>query len=113
MIQIYHNPRCGKSRKCLVFLEDSKKEFEVVNYLKNSPTFEELSLIIQKLNIKPLDLVRQNEKIWTENYKNKILTDSEITQALVSNPILIQRPIVIKNDKAIIGREIEKVAQFI
>lgn len=110
---MYHNSRCGKSRKCLAFLEDSKKEFEIINYLINVPTFDELALIIQKLKIKPIELVRQKEKIWIENYKNKTLTNDEIIQALVSNPILIERPIIINKDKAIIGRELEIVAQFI
>lgn len=113
MIQIYHNSRCGKSRKCLAFLEDSKKEFEVINYLITVPSSLELASLIQKLNMEPLELVRQKEKIWIENYKNKTLTNDEIIQALVSNPILIERPIIINKDKAIIGRELEKVAQFI
>ena len=63
--------------------------------------------------MKPLELVRQKEKIWIENFKNKTMTDDEIIQALISNPILIERPIVIKEDKAIIGRELDKVAVFI
>jgi arsenate reductase len=110
MIQIYHNPRCGKSRECLAFLEDSGKEYEVVHYLKNNPTFEELKSIIKKLTIKPLELVRQKEKIWIENYKNTTMSDDEIIQALVSNPILIERPIVINGDKAVIARPLEKAA---
>jgi arsenate reductase len=110
MIQIYHNSRCGKSRACLAFLEDSGKEYEVVNYLKNNPTFEELESIIKKLKIKPLELVRQKEKIWIENYKNTTMSDAEIIQALISNPILIERPIVISGDKAVIARPLEKAA---
>ena len=78
MIQIYHNSRCGKSRECLAFLEDSGQEYEVVKYLDTIPTFEELKIIITKLNIKPIELVRQKEKIWVENFKNTTLTDDEI-----------------------------------
>ena len=113
MIQIYHNSRCGKSRNCLAFVEDSKKEFEVINYLINPPSFEELSAIIEKLNIKPIALVRQKEKIWIENFKNQNLNDEQIIQAMISNPILIERPIVINGKSAIIGRDLEKVASFI
>jgi len=113
MIQIYHNSRCGKSRNCLAFVENSKKEFEVINYLINPPSFEELSDIIEKLNIKPIELVRQKEKIWIENFKEQKMNDEQIIQAMISNPILIERPIVIMGNKAIIGRDLEKVAEFI
>ncbi|MDI5949809.1 arsenate reductase family protein [Flavobacterium sp. LB2P84] len=113
MIQIYHNSRCGKSRNCLAFIENSKKEFEVINYLINPPTYEELSAIIEKLNRKPIELVRQKEKIWIENFKDQKMNDKQIIQALISNPILIERPIVINGNSAIIGRDLEKVASFI
>ena len=113
MIQIYHNSRCGKSRNCLAFMENSKKEFEVINYLINPPSFEELSDIIEKLNIKPIELVRQKEKIWIENFKEQNMNDEQIIEAMISNPILIERPIVIMGNKAIIGRDLEKVAEFI
>jgi arsenate reductase len=113
MIQIYHNSRCGKSRNCLAFMENSKKEFEVINYLINRPSFEELSDIIEKLNIKPIELVRQKEKIWIENFKEQNMNDEQIIEAMISNPILIERPLVIMGNKAIIGRDLEKVAEFI
>ena len=113
MIPIYNNSRCGKSRNCLALVENSKKEFEVINYLSTPPSFEELSNIIQKLNMKPLELVRQKEKIWIENFKDQKLIDEQIIQTMVSNPILIERPIVIIGDTAIIGRDLEKVAAFI
>lgn len=113
MIHLYHNPRCGKSRNCLALLNDSGQEYEIIKYLEQAPTFEELVSLLKKLNKKPLELVRQKEKIWIESFKNKSISDDEIIQAMVSNPILIERPIVIKNDKAIIGRELEKVSAFI
>lgn len=109
MIQIYHNSRCGKSRECLTFLENSGKEYEVVKYLEDVPTFEELKSIIIKLDLKPIELVRKKEKIWIENFKDKELKDDEIIQAMISNPILIERPIVISGDKAIIARPLEKI----
>ncbi|TRX28957.1 arsenate reductase (glutaredoxin) [Flavobacterium franklandianum] len=107
MIKIYHNSRCGKSRECLAFLEDSGKEFEVIKYLENVPTLDELKSIIEKLNIKPIELVRQKEKIWIENFKNKTMSEDEIIQAMISNPILIERPIIINGNKAVIARPLE------
>lgn len=113
MIQIYHNSRCSKSRDCLAFIENSKKEFKIINYLINPPSFDELSVIIKKLQLEPLDLVRQKEKVWIENFKNQKLNAQEIIQAMVSNPILIERPIIIKENSAIIGRDLKKVDSFI
>lgn len=113
MIQVYHNSRCGKSRECLVFLENSGQKYEIVKYLEDVPRFEELKKIIQKLEIKPIELVRRKEKIWIENFKDKTLTDDEIIQAMISNPILIERPIVINGDKAVIARPLEKAASIL
>ena len=94
-------------------MENSKKKFEVINYLTTPPSFEELSAIIEKLNMKPIELVRQKEKIWIENFKNQKLNDEQIILAMISNPILIERPIVINGKSAIIGRDLEKVESFI
>ena len=113
MIQIYHNPRCGKSRECLALLEKSGQEYEIIKYLEDVPTFDELKEIINKLGIQPIELVRRKEKIWIENFKDKPLSDDEIIQAMISNPILIERPIVINGDKVIIARPPEKVAAII
>lgn len=113
MIQIFHNSRCGKSRNCLAFIAESGKEFEVIKYLENSPTLEELSNIIEKLKITPIELVRTKEKIWIENYKNKTLSNKEIIQAMALNPILIERPIVINGDKAVIARPFDKVKSLL
>ncbi len=113
MIQIYHNPRCGKSRNCLLLIKESENEYEVINYLENGPTFDELAALIQKLDFQPLSLVRQKEKIWIENFKNKEMTNDEIIQAMVTYPILIERPIVVIGNKAIIGRELNSVTAFI
>ncbi len=113
MIQIYHNSRCGKSRECLAFLEESGKEYEIIKYLDDVPSFGELKGIIEKLGIKPIELVRQKEKIWIENFKNRKMSDDEIIQTMISNPILIERPIVINGDKALIARPLEKVATIL
>lgn len=113
MIQIYHNSRCSKSRECLAFIQDSGLEFEVVKYLETIPSFEELKNIISKLGISPIDLVRQKEKIWIADYKGKSMTDDEIIQAMASNPTLIERPIVINGNKAIIARPLENISNIL
>jgi len=113
MIQIYHNNRCSKSRCGLQILEDSGKEFQVVKYLEDIPTREELKSIIKLLGISPIDLVRKNEAIWKEHYKGKNLTDNEIIDAMASNPKLIERPIVINGNKAVIGRPPESILDIL
>ena len=113
MIKIYHNPRCSKSRQGLEILEKSGKEFEVVKYLEVIPTEKELIDIIKLLNISPINLVRKNEKIWKENYKGKDLSNTEIIKAMIDNPKLIERPIVVKNNKAVVGRPPESILELI
>lgn len=113
MIKIYHNPRCGKSRNGLKILEESGQPFETVKYLETIPSKEELKEIINFLNIPPIDLVRKNEKIWKENFKDLTLSDNEIIDALLTYPKLIERPIVVKGDKAVIGRPPENIKEFL
>lgn len=113
MIEIYHNPRCGKSRSCLAFLDQSNEDYKIIPYLTETPSFDDLKALLQKLNIEPIQLIRIKEKVWIENYKEKTLTTDEIIQAMVDNPILIERPIVIKDGKAIIGRDLDLVASFL
>jgi arsenate reductase len=113
MLKIYHNPRCRKSREGLAILEASGKDFEIVKYLDDPLSVDELTEIIKQLGIAPEKLVRKNEKIWKENYKGKELTDAEIIQAMVDNPKLIERPIVIHNEKAVIGRPPENISSIL
>ncbi|MDA6072636.1 arsenate reductase (glutaredoxin) [Flavobacterium sp. AC] len=113
MIQIYHNPRCGKSRNCLAFIQQTNQEYQIIPYLTETPTFNELKELLKKLNLEPLELVRIKEKIWIENYKGKELSNDQIIQAMIDNPILIERPIVVKDGKAIIGRDPDLVAAFL
>ena len=113
MIQIYHNPRCGKSRNCLAFIEKSNQDFEIIPYLTETPTFEQLKTLLGQLNLEPIQLIRTKEKIWIENFKGKTLSNDEIINAMIENPILIERPIVVKDGKAIIGRDPELVASFL
>ena len=113
MIKIYHNPRCSKSRQGLELLSESGKDFEIVKYLDTIPSKNELKQIIKLLGIKPIELVRKNEVIWKTNYKNKNLSDSDIINAMIENPKLIERPIVINDDKAVIGRPTEEISSII
>ena len=113
MIKIYHNPRCSKSRQGLEILEKSGRKFDVIKYIEDVLTEKELSEIIKLLNISPINLVRKNEKIWKENYKGKEVSDKEIIKIMIENPKLIERPIVINNTKAIIGRPPEDILKII
>ena len=108
-MKIYHNPKCSKSRQTLELIRSKTSEFEIIEYLKNPLTAKEITVLLSQLNIKPLALVRTQEIIWRENYKGKELTDIEIINAMFENPKLIERPIVVKNNKAVIGRPPENV----
>ncbi len=108
-MKIYHNPRCSKSRQGLAILEENGAQFEIIKYLDNPPTFQEMTEIIGLLGIKPIELVRKNEAIWKENYKGKELSYDEIITAMIENPKLIERPIVIHKRKAVIGRPPENI----
>jgi len=113
MIQMLHNPRCTKSRQALAILTESGENPEIIEYLKNPPTIEELQDIITKLKIKPEDLVRKKEPLFIENYKGKTCTDKQWIKILSENPVLIERPILIKGNKAVIGREEAKVRELL
>lgn len=113
MIKIYHNPRCSKSRQGLAILNDKKLDFEIVKYLDTPPTEDELKTIIAKLGIEPIALVRKGEAIWKENYKGKELSDAAIIKAMAENPKLIERPIVIKDNRAVLGRPPENIIGLI
>lgn len=101
---LYHNPRCSKSRQALQLLESKNIPVEIVLYLKNIPTKNELQVVIDQLGIQPIELVRKNEPIWKENYKGKTLSNNAIINAMVEHPKLIERPIAIHNNKSILGR---------
>ena len=113
MIKIYHNNRCRKSRAGLEIVENSGKDFEIIKYLDEVPSVEELKKIIKLLKINPIDLVRKNEAVWKENFKGKTLSDNDIVKAMVENPKLIERPIVINGDKAVVGRPPELISTIL
>ncbi|TRW27464.1 arsenate reductase (glutaredoxin) [Flavobacterium zepuense] len=113
MITIYHNPRCSKSREGLQLLELEGKLFTTVKYLNEPLTKKELTALIAKLNITPIELVRQKESIWIKDYKGKQLSDSEIIDAMLLHPTLIERPIVVNGNKAVIARPAEKIKKIL
>lgn len=112
MTIIYHNPRCSKSRECLGILESIVDEFETVKYIDQPLSKEKLIEILSLLGIKPIELIRKREQIWKENFKGKHLTDNAIIQAMIDYPKLMERPIVVNGNKAIIGRPPQKVMEI-
>lgn len=113
MLTIYHNPRCSKSRETLHLINDSKSEVEIVEYLVKIPTEKELRILLDKLGMQASEIVRKSEAIFKEEYKGKTLTNDEWIKAMVKYPKLIERPIVVKGDKAVLGRPPENVLQLI
>ena len=108
-VTMYHNPRCGKSRDTLSILKEKGVEPDIVEYLKSPPTREELRGILKKLGMKPEQIVRKGEDVYKQKFADKTLSDEKWLDALVKNPILIERPIVVKGSKAVIGRPPENV----
>jgi arsenate reductase len=111
---IYHNPRCSKSRQTLEILDQHDLETEIVLYLDNPPSAEEIASILNKLELSPRDILRKGEDAYKElNLKNDKLTNKDLINFMVENPKLIERPIVIRGDKAIIGRPPENVLSLV
>ncbi|MDP2089596.1 MAG: ArsC/Spx/MgsR family protein [Flavobacteriaceae bacterium] len=111
--KIYHNPRCSKSREGLALLASKTNNFEIIDYIKKPPSAEDIENLLKLLKLEPVELVRTNESIWREHYKVKSLDKDEIIVALATHPKLIERPIIVKNNKAIIGRSAENILIFI
>ncbi len=109
MIKIYHNPRCRKSRETLEIIKDSGTNPEVIEYLKSPPSVKELDDLLKKMGKRPEEIVRKGEDIYKMKFSNKILTREEWLNALVKYPKLMERPIVVKGNQAILGRPPENV----
>ncbi|NLQ19095.1 arsenate reductase (glutaredoxin) [Marinomonas sp. M1K-6] len=109
MTTIYHNPRCSKSRQTLQLLEENNLQPEIRLYLQDTPSIDEIKTLLAQLDITPLELMRTKEAAYKELGLNKDSTDEERLQAMHKTPALIERPIVIHNDKAKIGRPPEDV----
>jgi arsenate reductase len=102
MITIYHNSRCTKSREGLCEIELLQQPFTIRNYMIDHFTSDELKEVIKKLGISPIELVRTKESVWIGNYKNKTLSEQEILYAMLNHPKLIERPIIVYGEKAIL-----------
>jgi arsenate reductase len=113
VIQIYHNPRCRKSREALTYLKEKGLKTEEVLYLQDTPTVEEFKLLLAKLNVGPQALLRKGEMIYKEKFKGKAFNDDEWIDILLENPKLIERPIVVKGNRAVIGRPLENVMDLV
>ena len=115
MIKIYHNTRCKISRKVLETIKEKTKEEEIVirEYLKEAPDKAELKDLLVKLHLKPEDILRKQEKIFKEKFKGKNFSEEEWIQIIIENPKLIERPIVVKGNKAVLCRPPEKVEEIL
>lgn len=113
-ILIYHNPRCTKSRQTLDLIKSKGIEPLVVEYLKTPPLRSEIKNILKYLNIPARELMRTKEPIYKESgLDNTSLSEDELIQAMAKNPILIERPIVVKGEKAVLGRPPENVLELL
>lgn len=112
-MKIFHNPRCSKSRCAMKILSEHHVEAEVVKYLEDTPSKEEIKTLLKKLGMKAVELVRKGEEIYKEQYKGRDLSEEEWIDALVQHPKLIERPIFIHGDKAVIGRPPERILEIL
>lgn len=113
MIKIYHNSRCGKSRTAMQILQEKEIEFEVIEYLKTPLNQNQIKALLKKLGIKAMDLIRKNEELYKTNFKNLQLSEKDWIKVLAENPILIERPIIENDERAIIARPPELVEKFV
>ena len=114
-IKIYHNPRCSKSRQTKAILDDQGLDYDVIEYLQQPPTAAELKMILGMLGKKPVEIIRSGEKLFKELglSKKDARPDDEWVQIMVDNPLLIERPIVVKGGKAAMGRPPEDVLNIL
>ena len=113
MLKIYHNPRCRKSREALELLKNEDVDFEIILYLENLLSFEDLKKILTKINLNPSAILRKNEKEWKTFPNHDSLSEDEILFLLVSFPKLIERPIVVSSDNGVLARPIENLKEFL
>lgn len=113
MTIIYHNNRCRKSREAVSLLEKNKIDFEVIEYLKTPISENQLRKILSYLDINALELIRTNESDWKTKFKGKQMTEDELIKAMIEYPKLMERPIVVKGNRAVIARPAEKISKII
>lgn len=112
-LTIYHNPRCSKSRETLALLEGRGLAPRIVKYLETPPTAAELADLVKMLGIRPEALVRKGEDVYRSQYAGRTLSDAEWIAAMVEHPVLIERPIVVAGNRAVIGRPPERVSAIL
>lgn len=111
---VYHNPRCSKSRAALQLLEQLKVNTRVIEYLKTPPDESELRTLLQQLDLKPAELLRRGEKVFRElELGEQLDDDSAVITAMLENPVLIERPIIVIGDQAVIGRPPERLQELL
>ena len=108
-VTIYHKPTCSKSREAMAFLKAHGIEPNVIEYMNEPLNAEEIKALLKKLGVSPMDIIRTKEPIYAEKFKGKKLTDEKLIQAFVKYPILLQRPILVKGKKAVVGRSKEEL----
>ncbi len=113
MLKIYHNPRCSKSRTGLQHLNDNNIKVEVIEYLKQPLTYDELKKMLVKLHIKPHDLVRTHEEIYKSQFKGKNFTDDEWIKIIAEYPVLMKRPLIEREHAAVWGDSVENIENFL
>jgi len=113
MLKIYHNPRCSKSRETLNIINEKGNEVEVIEYLNEVPTKEELQGLLSKLNLPAQAIIRKSEPVYKEHFKGKELGEDEWIEAMVQYPKLIERPIVVQGDRAVLGRPPQNVLELL
>ena len=112
-LRIYHNSRCSKSRAACQLIAEKGVEAEIIDYLRTPPSREELRALLDKLGMKPAELVRRGEAVFKENYAGRSLSEDEWLDALATHPILIERPIAVRGGRAVLGRPPEKVLELL
>jgi len=112
-VRIYHNPRCSKSRATLALLQEHGVEPEIIEYLKTPPSTVELDRMLTMLGKEPAELMRKGEAEYKEHFQGKSLSRAEAIALMVAHPIVIERPIVVNGDQAVIGRPPEDVLKII
>lgn len=112
-VEIYHNPRCRKSREALSYLEEAGHDITIIEYLKDSPSRADFLKVLAKLNLGPQALLRKGETLFKEKFKGMNFNDDEWIDIMLEHPKLIERPIVIRGNKAVIGRPLDNVVELL
>jgi len=112
-VLLYHNTRCTKSREACSILEEEGIAFDTIEYLKKPLNQAEIKALLKKLKLKAEALVRKKEPLFIEHFSSKKFTETQWIKLLADNPILIERPIIVKGNKAIIGRPTEKIWEIL